>query len=108
MSSRRRAQSADDGTPFPQAVIGVLLATTLAALVAGGAAWLIGSRDVADICWAAGTLVAIVPAVWWVVAALRRGRVGADIIAVLALVGTLAIPEDLGGGVVRGLLATGE
>jgi heavy metal translocating P-type ATPase len=98
----------DDGQPVQQAVIRVLLATTLAALVAGGAAWLIGSREVADICWAAGTLVAIVPAMWWVVAALRRGRVGADIIAVLALVGTLAIHEYLAGALIGVMLATGQ
>ena len=89
-------------------MIRLLLATTLAALVAGGAAWLAGSRDVADICWAAVTLAAIVPAMWWVVAALRRGRVGADVIAVLALVGTLAIHEYLAGALIGVMLATGQ
>jgi cation transport ATPase len=52
--------------------------------------------------------VAIVPAVWWVVAALRRGRVGADIIAVLALVGTLDIHEYLAGALIGVMLATGQ
>src|ERR1700758_5638903 len=98
----------DSGERFRQALIRVLLVTTSTALTAGGAAWLLGSRDVADICWAAGTLVAVVPAVWWVVAALRRGRVGADIIAVLALVGTLVVHEYLAGALIGVMLATGQ
>ena len=89
-------------------VIRVLLVTTIAALVAGGVAWLAGARDIADILWAAGTLVAIVPAVWWVVAALRRGHLGADIIAVLSLVGTLAVHEYLAGALIGVMLATGQ
>lgn len=92
----------DGSQPLRQAVIRVLLATTLVALISGGMAWLLGAHDVAGIFWAAGTLVAILPAVWWVVAALRRGRVGADIIAVLALVGTPAIHDYLAGRVDQG------
>ena len=93
----------DGSQPLRQAVIRVLLATTLVALISGGMAGL-GAHDVAGIFWAAGTLVAILPAVWWVVAALRRGRVGvgADIIAVLALVGTPAIHDYLAGRVDQG------
>ncbi len=97
-----------DGSKLRRVVIGVLLASTVTALAAGGGAWLAGSRDVADICWAAGTLVAVVPASWWVVAALRRGRVGADVIAVLSLVGTLAVHEYLAGALIGVMLATGQ
>ncbi|MFZ0832924.1 MAG: heavy metal translocating P-type ATPase [Mycobacterium sp.] len=91
-----------------RAVIRVLLVATTAALVAGGVAWLLGSRGVADMFWAAGTLVAIVPAVWWVVSALRRGHLGADVIAVLSLVGTLAVHEYLAGALIGVMLATGQ
>ncbi|KOS54921.1 hypothetical protein Z051_17750, partial [Rhodococcus rhodochrous KG-21] len=49
----------------------ILLAVTLTALVAGIVATLFGADDVADACWIAGTVVAILPAVWWVVDALR-------------------------------------
>jgi cation transport ATPase len=98
----------DGSQPLRQALIRVLLAITSAALRAGGTAWLLGARDVAGIFWAAGTLVAIAPAVWSVVAALNRGRVGADIIAVLALVGTLAIHEYLAGALIGVMLATGQ
>ncbi len=44
-----------------------LLAVTLTALLAGGIAWLAGARERSDACWIAGTVVAIVPATWWVV-----------------------------------------
>lgn len=68
-----------------------LVVVTLTALVLGGIAWLIGWRAVADGCWVVGTLAAVVPAVAWVVVALRRGRAGVDLLAVLSLVGTLLV-----------------
>ena len=98
----------DGSQPLRQAVIRVLFATTLVALIAGGMAWLHRAHDVPGIFWATATLVAILPAVWWVLAALRRGRVGADIITVLALVGTLAIHEYLAGALIGVMLATGQ
>ncbi len=86
----------------------VLLAVTAAALAAGGIAWWAEARPVADVCWAAGTVVAIVPAVAWVTRALRRGRAGVDLIAVLALAGTLATGEYLAGALIALMLATGR
>ncbi|WP_314413895.1 heavy metal translocating P-type ATPase [Streptomyces kroppenstedtii] len=86
----------------------VLLVVTAVALVAGGAAWLGGARDVADWCWAAGTAAAVVPAVTWVLSALGRGEGGVDLIAVLALAGTLAVGEYLAGALIALMLATGR
>ena len=63
---------------------------------------------VADGCWIAGTLVALVPAVLWVLAALRRGRAGVDLIAVLSLVGTLLVGEYLAGALIAVMLAGGR
>ncbi|MEW1654005.1 heavy metal translocating P-type ATPase [Streptomyces sp. NPDC093707] len=85
----------------------MLIATT-AALVAGGVGWLVGHREFADACWAGGTVVALVPAVVWVVGALRKGRLGVDLIAVLALAGTLLVGEYLAGALVGVMLATGR
>ncbi|WP_167097919.1 heavy metal translocating P-type ATPase [Mycobacterium sp. DL592] len=85
-----------------------LLAVTLAALTGGGVAWLLGAHTVADGCWIAGTLAALVPAVWWVIAALRSGRLGVDILAVLSLAGALAVGEYLAGALVGVMLATGQ
>ncbi|ORM36804.1 heavy metal translocating P-type ATPase [Williamsia sp. 1135] len=85
-----------------------LLVVTAAALTAGGIAWLSSSTDIADALWIAGTLVALLPAVWWVVEGLRHGRVGVDVIAVLSLVGTIVVGEFLAGILIAVMLATGR
>ncbi len=86
----------------------VLVALTVGALAAGGIAWLAGAHDVADACWIAGTMVGLVPAAAWVLAALRHGRFGVDLIAVLSLVGTLLVGEYLAGALISVMLAGGR
>jgi heavy metal translocating P-type ATPase len=86
----------------------VLLAVTAAALIAGGIAWLMAAGGLAGLFWELGTLFALVPAVGWVLAALRQGRTGVDLIAVLALGGTLAVHEYLAGALIALMLATGR
>ena len=86
----------------------LLLGVTLTALLAGGVAWLIGARQVADACWMAGTAAAIIPASWWVVSSIRAGRVGVDVLAVLSLGGALAVREYLAGALIGVMLATGQ
>ena len=81
---------------------------TVGALAVGGIMWLTGRTEIADVCWIVGTSVAMVPAVLWVVAALRRGRVGVDLIAVLSLVGTLLVGEYLAGALIAVMLAGGR
>lgn len=85
-----------------------LVALTVAALAAGGIAWLAGWHLVADWCWITGTLIALAPAVLWVLAALRRGRAGVDVIAVLALVGTLLVDEYVAGALIAVMLTGGR
>ncbi|MEU6273212.1 heavy metal translocating P-type ATPase [Streptomyces populi] len=86
----------------------VLLVVTAAALTGGGIAWLVNSPDLADLLWALGTVAAVVPAVGWVLAELRHGHGGVDLIAVLALGGTLAVGEYLAGALIALMLATGR
>jgi heavy metal translocating P-type ATPase len=85
-----------------------LVVLTVSALAVGGIAWLGGWRGVADGCWIAGIVVAVVPALVWVLAALRRGRLGADVIAVLSLAGTLLVGEYLAGALIAVMLAGGR
>lgn len=85
-----------------------LLAVTLTALAAGAVAWATGSLPTAHACWIAGTVAAILPATWWVVAGLRSGRFGVDVLAVLSLVGALAVGEYLAGALIAVMLATGQ
>jgi len=85
----------------------LLLAVVCAALVGGGVAWLAG-WPAADPLWATATSIAAVPATWWLLSGLRHGRIGVDVIAVLALVGALIAGEFLAGAVVALMLATGR
>ncbi len=86
----------------------LLLAVTLSALAGGGLAWWIGSPRTAELIWSSGILAAVVPAIWWVAAALRQHRLGTDLIAVLALLGALAVGEYLAGALIAVMLATGR
>ena len=85
-----------------------LVVVTTCMLAAGGIAWLFGRRAVADGCWIAGTAVAVVPAMVWMLMALRRGRLGVDLIAVLSLAGTLLVGEYLAGALIAVMLAGGR
>jgi heavy metal translocating P-type ATPase len=55
-----------------------------------------------------GAAAGIGPSVVWIVAALRRRQAGVDLIAVLALAGTLAVGEYLAGALISVMLATGR
>ena len=85
-----------------------LLVVTVATCAAGGVAWLAGSPSIADGFWIAGTVAAIIPATWWVIAGLRAGRFGVDILAVLSLAGSLAVKEYFAGALIAVMLATGQ
>jgi len=84
------------------------LALTIVALAVGVALRLLGLPEYGDAVLAAGTVVAILPATWWVVEALRAGRLGVDAIAVLALAGSLLVGEYLAGALIAVMLATGR
>lgn len=86
----------------------LLLAGTVSALAGGGLAWFLGAHHYAEMLWSVGTLMAVGPAVWWVAAAMKERRFGADLIAVLALVGALAVGEHLAGALIAVMLATGR
>ncbi len=66
-------------------------------LVGGGLARFAGPVP-ADILWAADDAVTLVPATAWVIADLRAGRYGADLLALLALASTLAVGEFAASG----------
>lgn len=100
-----RLRAALSGVPTVEAM---LFADTAVALAAGGIFRLAGAARLADLCWALGTVVAVVPAVGWVLASLRRRQTGVDLIAVLALGGTLAVGEYLAGALIALMLATGR
>ena len=86
----------------------LFLPLALAGLLAGGLAHLAGATAAGHGIWAATTAIGLVPATFWVVAAIRSHRLGANVIAVLALAGTLAVGETLAGAVIAVMLASGR
>lgn len=85
-----------------------LLVVAIGALGVGGLFVLAGNREWAEVIWAFVTVLGIGPGLYWVWSALRRRQVGVDIVAVLALVGALAVGEYLAGAIITVMLATGR
>ena len=102
---RRRA---DQQSMIRDGLEATFLLVTVGLLAAGGVAWAVGAGWWADLLWAVATVVAVIPAIGWVVAALWRRTLGVDLIAVLALLGTLAVGEYLAGALIAVMLATGR
>lgn len=87
--------------------LGLLIAASTG-LVFGVVAYLAGARDLATAAWTFATLAAVGPATVWVAGAARRRRLGADVVALLALIGTLAVGEPLAGALIAVMLGTGR
>jgi heavy metal translocating P-type ATPase len=81
---------------------------TAAAIAAGAGAHLLGAPRAGDAVWAAAVVVALVPLAGSVGSSLRRGDVGVDAIALLAMAGALALGELLAGAVIALMLAGGN
>jgi heavy metal translocating P-type ATPase len=86
----------------------LLLAATAAGLAGGGIAWLAGMGGVADGCWLASAALGLGYALWSAVDSVRRGRLGVDVIALLALAGAVAVRELLAAAVISVMLASGR
>ena len=86
----------------------LLLVVTAAGLAAGGLARLAGAGDVADGAWLVAAGFGLGYAVWSAVESLRRGRVGVDVIALLALAGAIAVREFLAAAVISLMLTSGR
>ncbi len=86
----------------------LLLGVTVAGLAAGGAAWLAGAGGAADGCWLVSAASGLGYALWSAADAIRRGRLGVDVIALLALAGAVAVRELLAAAVISVMLASGR
>lgn len=85
----------------------VLVSITLTGIVAGGAAWLLGAAGLADALWALTTAAMLLPLAWTVISDLRRGEMGVDVIALLAMAGSLLLGQYLAGAVIALMLSGG-
>ena len=86
----------------------LLLAVTAACLAAGIVASLAGAGDFADAAWLAAAACGLGYALWSAVDAIRRGRLGVDVIALLALAGAVAVSELLAAAVISLMLTSGR
>ena len=86
----------------------VLLVVTISGLVVGGLARLAGAGTVSDVAWLATAACGLGYALWSAADSVRRGRLGVDVIALLALAGAIAVRELLAAAVISVMLTSGR
>jgi heavy metal translocating P-type ATPase len=84
------------------------LGASLLGIAVGAALWIADEPDAANVLWGITAAVALVPLTIDVVGGLLRRAAGVDVIAWLALVGSLALQEYLAGAVIAVMLASGQ
>jgi len=86
----------------------LLLVVILIGLIGGGAGRLLHHDAIATDFWATSTSIGAVAALWWIIQSVREHRLGGDFIALLALLGALAVHEELAGSVIAVMLTSGR
>jgi heavy metal translocating P-type ATPase len=84
------------------------LAVSIVGIAIGGVLRLTGMPDGAQVAWAVTTTVALLSLLREVSVGLLRRDPGVDVIALLAMAGSLALGEFLAGAVIALMLATGD
>jgi heavy metal translocating P-type ATPase len=109
MGSVERRESRTSARPAPSAWRGTALLLVVAAgLVTGGLLHWVGLGTAGDVTWIVATGCGITLSLYSTIESLRAGRLGVDVIALLALVGALAVEEYLAGAVISVMLASGR
>ena len=85
-----------------------ILVSVLVATGAGGVLWLAGARNAADAAWAVAVLLALVPLSISVARELLHRETGVDLIALLAMSGSLVLHQYLAGAVIGLMLSGGQ
>jgi heavy metal translocating P-type ATPase len=87
----------------------IFLTLSTAGIVAGAVLrWGLEDPRAADVVWAATTAIGLFPIAWEVLRGIWRREAGVDLIAVLAMVGSLALGEYLAGAVIAFMLSSGR
>ena len=84
------------------------LGASIVGIVAGGVLWASGAHDAAHVAWAVTTAIGLLPLAWETVVGLWRREAGVDLIALLAMAGSLALGQYLAGAVIALMLASGQ
>ena len=85
-----------------------LLPFVAVALVAGVVASIAGADDIAVAVWTVASGVVAIELVVVTVARLREGRVAVDVVALVALLGAIAMGEALAGAILALMVASGD
>ena len=85
-----------------------ILFIVLIAVVSGVALWLAGAHGAADLVWAAAIVLALIPLGVSVMHDLLHRETGVDLIALLAMAGSLILGQYLAGAVVGLMLSGGQ
>jgi heavy metal translocating P-type ATPase len=85
-----------------------LIAIALTGLITGAAAWANGRSDLANWCWAAGTLPVVIGLLISMIRDFLAGRVGVDSVAFVSMSGALALGQNLAGVVIAIMYAGGN
>ncbi len=86
---------------------GVLGALTLTGLAMGGLLHLAGAGPAGNVAWTVVGIAGAGYSLWSTVHGLRRGHLGVDIIALIALTGAMAVGEYLAAAVISVMVASG-
>jgi len=86
----------------------LLLTVTASGLAAGGLAYLAGTGAAADTAWLVTAACGLGYALWSAADGIRHGRLGVDLIALLAVAGAVAVGELLAAAVISVMLTSGR
>jgi len=86
----------------------IILALALTGICVGALAYFAGVPGIASLAWAATTVAALLPLTYFVLRALLDGKMGVDIIALLAMAGSLILDQYLAGAVIALMLSGGQ
>ena len=96
-----------EAPPLEGSPLAILLAV-LGAVVIGATLWLAGAHSAADIAWAVAVTLALIPLGISVTRDLLHRETGVDLIALLAMAGSLMLGQYLAGAVVGLMLSGGQ
>lgn len=86
----------------------IVLALTLTGISAGLAAHFLQMPEISDWAWAGSTVAALIPLTLIVARTLYSGKLGVDVIALIAMAGSLVLGEYLAGAVIALMLSGGQ
>jgi heavy metal translocating P-type ATPase len=96
-----------EAPPLEGSPLAILL-IVLGAVLIGTVLWLAGSHSAADVAWAAAVTLALIPLGISVARDLLHRETGVDLIALLAMAGSLVLGQYLAGAVVGLMLSGGQ